>query len=90
MEKSKNVSDSVRSQIDYTVFKDGTLTKDQIKGWLQTDIRGVYMLLAEMLASVEVMDALVEVFWKRYVTLHEAKKAQQEMDLKVKQNESEI
>lgn len=76
---------SVSSQIDYAVFSNANLTKDQIKGWLQADIRGVYLLLAEMLGSVEVLDALSEVFFKRYVKFHEEKKEaqkQQELDLK--------
>lgn len=73
---------STSEKVDFTVFKDGTLSRETIRSWLSTDIRGVYMILAEVLAAEEVLDALTDVFYKRYKKLHEAKMAQTELPLK--------
>lgn len=77
MEKKKlNESDfqgSVDAKIQYSVFQDGQLSRDTIKGWLSKDIRGVYLLLSELLTSPEALDALTEVFYKRYLSFHEQK-----------------
>lgn len=56
----------MKEKIDYMVMKDKTLTRDQIKEWLQKDIQGVYILLSEILRTNEVLDAMVNVFYERY------------------------
>lgn len=66
---------SVKEKVDYSVFSDAQISRDQIKDWLRKDIQGVYILLSEVLASAEVLEALTEVFWTRYVKFHEEKKA---------------
>lgn len=60
----------MKDKIDYEVFKNGSISKETIKEWLKKDIQGVYVLLSEMLYSPEVIDALVEVFYQRYLKMH--------------------
>lgn len=60
----------MQDKIDYEVFKNGTIQKAQIAEWLKKDIEGVYVLISEMLYTPEVMEALVNVFYDRYVKLH--------------------
>lgn len=69
------VDGTIGSKIQYAVFSDQNLTKAQIKDWLARDMRGVYLLLAELLASVEAQEALAEVFWKRYRKFHDERAA---------------
>lgn len=81
----KMVSGSVEGighKVDYAVRENANLGKETIKEWLVKDIKGVYILLAEIINSKEAVDALVEVFWKRYQDMHAAKNAQPELNLK--------
>lgn len=80
MSKGQNVN-GVKAKIDYAVFADASLSRDQIKEWLKKDIQGVYVLLSEMLYSEEVIDSLVNVFYKRYEAHHAAKAAEPELPL---------
>lgn len=73
---------SAKEKLEFAVFHDADISKDQISTWLQNDIRGVYLLLSEVLASRECLDALVDVFYKRYLKFHEDKKNNPELDLK--------
>lgn len=73
---------SVDSKLQYAVFNNAELKKDDIKGWLKKDVYGVYLLLSEVLASNEVLDALTEVFWKRYQDFHAQKVNEPELPLK--------
>lgn len=60
----------MKDKIDFEVFKNGSIERDQIKEWLKKDIQGVYILLSEMLYSPEVIDTLTEVFYQRYLKIH--------------------
>lgn len=79
---SKDFEGSVKSKIDYAVFANGELSKEQIAEWLSKDIKGVYYLLAEILNSKEAIDALAEVFYQRYLAFQKAKEVTPELDLK--------
>lgn len=87
-QKSKNakageaIAEGIGHKVDYAVKENANIGKEQIREWLVKDIRGVYILLAEILNSKEATDALVEVFWNRYKTMHEAKQNQTELNLK--------
>lgn len=64
---------SVNQKVDYALFTDANLSRDTIKGWLKNDIRGMYLTLAEVLASNDCIEALTEVMYKRYTGIHKAK-----------------
>lgn len=65
---------SIKEAIEQNAFAgDLTMTRDQIKAGLKKDVYGVYVVLAEMLASNEVLEAITEVFWKRLLELREQK-----------------
>jgi len=75
MKKSNSVP-TPGQKAQFAVFKDGSLTREQIAEWLQKDIQGIYVLLAEILGTPEVLDALVNVMYTRYVAHHESEKQQ--------------
>lgn len=57
----------MKEKIDKAAIFEKTITRDQVKEWLTRDIKGVYVLLAEIINSDECQEALVEVFWQRYL-----------------------
>lgn len=73
---------SVDSKVQYSVFQNAALNRETIKEWLKKDVYGTYLLLAEVLASQECLEAITEVFWKRYQEFHKAKQEQPELPLK--------
>lgn len=68
--------ESINEKVQYSVFRDNTLTKDTIKQWLRKDIQGVAVLVNEILHTEEVLNAIVDVFYARY----EALKAQTKIE----------
>lgn len=75
---------SVNQKIDYALFADADITRDRIKGWLKNDLRGVYLVIAEILASNDCVEALTDVMYKRYSDLHKAKAEQTELNFPAK------
>lgn len=69
--KNNGKVSSIKSRIDKTAMRGLSLdlTREEIKADLQRDIRGVYVLLAEMLNTDEVLNAITDVFYERYVRL---------------------
>lgn len=59
--------------IEYSVLTNKQIPKAQIKEWLERDIKNVYILLAEILRTQELIDAFVNVYYKRYEELHKEK-----------------
>lgn len=59
--------------VDYAVFKNANISRDELQKWIARDITGAYMTLAEILRNQEVLDAITEVYWKRYQAFHAAK-----------------
>lgn len=82
MSKEKDFNGSVDSKIQYAVFQDGKLQRETIKSWLEKDVRGTYLLLSEILSSPPVLDALTEVFYKRYKDFHAQKAQAPELPIK--------
>lgn len=72
---------SIKEKVDYAVFKNAHINRDQIKDWLKRDIQGVYVLLAEMLRSEDAIDALADVYFERYKKFHAEKARQPELEL---------
>lgn len=79
---SKTIAEGIGHKVDYAVKENANIGKEQIREWLVKDIRGSYLLILEVLNSEESIDALVEIFWKRYRRLHDQKNAQPELPLK--------
>lgn len=86
MEKKKldmnQFEGTVDSKMQYAVFKDQNLDRETIKNWLIKDIRGTYITMSELLSSRECIEALTDVFYKRYVDFHAKQQANPELDLK--------
>lgn len=73
---------SPAEKIQLASFADANLTKEQIHEWLEKDMRGVYVLLTEVLASPECLLALSEAYYKRYQQLKEKLANAPELNLK--------
>lgn len=80
----------MKDKIDFEVFKNGSIERDQIKEWLKKDIQGVYILLSEMLYSPEVIDTLTEVFYQRYLKMHKQPEATAEQMDKIQKEANPI
>lgn len=63
---SKKSVAGIGHKVDQAAKENVSISRDMIREWLKKDIGGVYVLLAEMLNSSEVIDAVTDVFWSRY------------------------
>lgn len=70
---SKTTIDGVGHKVDYAVKSDASISRDQIREWLVKDMRGVYLLLSELLNSPQCVDALTDIFYARYQDMHKSK-----------------
>lgn len=73
--------ESAGEKINAAVLVDADIAKETIREWLVKDMRGSLITLNEVLNSKECIDALLEIFWKRYSDLHKAKVEQPELNL---------
>lgn len=69
----KTTIDGVGHKVDYAVKNDASISRDQIREWLVKDMRGVYLLLSELLNSSQCVDALTDIFYARYQDMHKIK-----------------
>lgn len=60
----------MKEKIDRSVLQDVTIERAQIAKWLERDIKSCYVLIMDILATDECMEALTEVFWQRYLEFH--------------------
>lgn len=65
----ENKIDDLRKNLEHAAITEQEVTRDQIKQWLVRDIRAVHILLAEMLNTKEITEAITEVFWQRFLRL---------------------
>lgn len=86
MSKSEETDFTVQEKIDYQVFSNKNLSREQLRAWFVKDIKGVYVLLSELLDTTEAIDALTDVYYKRYKDFHEAQQNQTELPLNDKHN----
>lgn len=68
MEKNRKIN-GVKSKIDYALFRESELTRDQISQMLLDDIRGCYVIITEVLNSPQCMNSLTDVYWERYLRI---------------------
>lgn len=68
-------------KVDYAIKENAELSKEQIREWLMKDMKGAYIVLAEIINSQECYDALVEVMWNRYLRMHKEKQIAPELPL---------
>lgn len=73
---------SAKQKVEYAVFQDKSLNRETIKEWLKKDIYGTYLLLSEVLASQECLEALTTVFYARYEAFQKEKAIAREIPLK--------
>lgn len=69
MAKKSEKQASIKQVLSEGAFHGTNYSPDDIKNFLRRDIKGVYILLAEVLQSDEVIDALASVYYKRYQEL---------------------
>lgn len=60
-----------QQRLDKVVFENPDITKEQISEWLRKDITHAYVIMSELLHNKDVFEALAEVFWKRYCSVHD-------------------
>lgn len=76
---------SAKQKMEIASVYDADLSKETLRDWMVKDIRGVHVLLSEVLGSEECISALTEVFYKRYLELQESKKAQPSLEFETKE-----
>lgn len=81
MSEKKSFNGGVKSKVDFAVFTDANISRQEISEWLVRDIKNTYFTLSEVLNSKECIEALTDVFYKRYCDMHAAKAAQPELNL---------
>lgn len=72
---------SVKAKMEAEVFMGKELSREQIAEYLKKDIQGVYVLLSEILYTPEVLNAMTEVFYQRYLRMRAADAAAPELPL---------
>ena len=68
-------------QADRAAMESAELSLEQVRSYLVRDIKGIYVLLADILNSDEVTDALAQAIYQRYEKHMQAKKAAPELPL---------
>lgn len=66
----------MEKEIEFSVLKDLTLTRDQIAAGVKADLHRVHVTITEMLRNEDCLNAVVEVFWQKYQTLVATKPTQ--------------
>ena len=89
MEKAKKDSEKVPAPgqtIQQMAFNGQEVTEEMIREWFMRDLKGVYVILAEILQTKECIDALAKIYHGRYLQMVEGMKRQPELDLNAKSN----
>lgn len=60
----------MKEKVDFAVLRDANIDRETIAKWLKRDIESVYILVSEIMQEGPVHEALIEVFWQRYLKLH--------------------
>lgn len=71
----------MKDVIEKMAFVDGTMTREELAQQLTKECRTAVVFMSEVLSSPACMDALAEVYWKRYVALNEKKALTPELPL---------
>lgn len=72
---------SVKEKVDHGILNDSLLTKDQIREGVARDIASLALILNDW-RSKDVVDAIAEVFWQRYLQHLERKRKESEEALR--------
>lgn len=78
--KKNGMENPTLSDVKFAVHEDAGLGRDTIKAWLKKDVNSVYILLAEILRSDIILDAIVDVLYANYQNYHEEKKRSPELN----------
>lgn len=57
----------MQKQIDNSILDDQNVTREKLKTELMKELQLVHILVSELLTTTEVTDAIVDVFYKRYL-----------------------
>lgn len=68
-ENKEEKSSTPKQAIEEAAFNNWSMTREQIQFGLKRDIRGIYVVLAEILQSQEVLDAITNVYYERYLKI---------------------
>lgn len=58
-----------KTDVDYSIFHDQTLDRDQIKKAVSQDLQAAVVLLDAILTEDKLLDAITDMYWNRYLTL---------------------
>lgn len=78
-ENQKPLSPGEKLQV--AAQRDQFVSFETVKSHLQRDVGDMYILLAEIMSSDEIITAIANVIYKRYQDIMKAKEAQPELDL---------
>lgn len=74
MSKEEQLNATMDQKIQYNVLHEQNLNRDTIKEWLSRDIKGIYIILADILRQDEILEKLTDVYYDRYKAFHAQKK----------------
>lgn len=66
-----------KTDVDYAVFNGEPLTKEALTKAVVKEIEASHALLDTLLSEPEALQAVADVYWKRYTEIMERKKASQ-------------
>jgi len=75
-----NPAPGIDDKIQYAVRVNADLTKDQIREGIRGDLKAIVVTLLDIVEVPEVMNAITEIYWKRYSELHQKTYAKPEDD----------
>lgn len=76
---SKEKVPTVHQALQFAWMKDGKVDRSMIEEFLLRDLKGIHVLLTEMLSDPEIIDAITNVIAKRYQKVFDANKAEPEI-----------
>lgn len=72
---------TIDQQAQYAWMKDGKVDRHMIEEFLVRDLKGIHVLLTEMLSDKDVIDAITKVICDKYQKALEVQKSQPELPL---------
>lgn len=62
--------------LEKAAMQDQFATREKVREFLQKDVAGIYVLISEIMASKEIIDAITDVIYNRYLKIREEKEKQ--------------
>lgn len=72
-------SETIGYKLSKAASQEQFVSRESVVQYLRQDVRSLYVLLSEILASEEIIDAIANVIYTRYEKIREAKESQQDL-----------